>query len=178
MSVKREMGSRKTIVLRAMAAMVGLLLAACGSFIPTGPTQTPEPSGTSQLTKSQRLAVRWIEVLVDEQKVLFHDGDKIVGEYPVSTGVGTSPGTTTYPGDYRVRSMWRGPEETAPGIFVKDIVIFDWEHGNGFHSLPMDKDGNILDLTLGRPASAGCIRLANSDELYQFAETGMRVVIH
>lgn len=173
------MGSRKAIVLMMLTVMVSLALVTCRSSpTPTGPTKAPEPSLTSELTKSQRLARRWIEVLLDEQKVLLYDGDEIVGEYPVSTGVGTSPETTTYPGEYRVQSMWRGPEETAPGVFVKDVVVFDWEHGNGFHSLPMDKDGNILDPTLGKPASAGCIRLAHSDELYQFAETGMRVVIH
>jgi lipoprotein-anchoring transpeptidase ErfK/SrfK len=42
----------------------------------------------------------------------------------------------------------------------------------------MDKDGNILDATLGKPATAGCIRLAESGELYRFARPGMRVVIH
>lgn len=173
------MGSRKMIVLIAMAVMVSLLLVACSSSsAATVLIKTPEPSVTSELTKSQRLAVRWIEVSLDEQKVLLHDGDEILGEYLVSTGVGTSPETKTYPGEYRVQTMWRGPEETAPGIYVRDIVVFDWGHGNGFHSLPLDKDGSILDPTLGKPASAGCIRLANSDELYQFAETGMKVVIH
>lgn len=133
---------------------------------------TPE-SVTGELTRHQRLAGQWIEVLLNEQEVLLHDGEELVGEYLVSTGLGTNPETTTYPGEYRVQSMWRGPDETAPGVFV-----FDWGHGNGFHSLPMDKDGNILDPTLGKPATAGCIRLANSDELYQFAEAGVKVIIH
>jgi hypothetical protein len=178
MSVSSKRFGRITPLI-VLAVMASLVLGACRTWPARGgPTRTPEASPSSELTHSQRLAGRWIEVLLDEQKVLLHDGDEIAGEYPVSTGVGTSPETTTYPGEYRVRSMWRGPEETVPGVFVKDIVVFDWPHGNGFHSLPMDKDGNILDPTVGAPASAGCIRLANSEELYQFAEIGIRVVIH
>jgi lipoprotein-anchoring transpeptidase ErfK/SrfK len=73
--------------------------------------------------------------------------------------------------------MYPGPEETVPGVFVRDTVIFDWEHGNGFHSLPMDADGAILDATIGQPASAGCIRVSDSATLYAFAEVGMTVVV-
>jgi lipoprotein-anchoring transpeptidase ErfK/SrfK len=174
-----EMGLQKSLVLIAMAILLGLLLVACDPSAPSvGPTVTPEPSATSGLTKAQRLAERWIEVLLDEQIVLLHDGDEIFGEYLVSTGVGTSPETTTYPGEFRIQTMWKGPDQTARGVFVENIAVFDWEHGNGFHSLPMDKDGNILDPTLGTPASAGCIRVGNSEEFYEFAETGMKVVIH
>jgi lipoprotein-anchoring transpeptidase ErfK/SrfK len=73
--------------------------------------------------------------------------------------------------------MYPGPEQTVPGVFVRDVVIFDWEHGNGFHSLPMDAQGNVLDDTLGKPASAGCIRVGESGLLYDFAELGMKVVV-
>jgi len=168
----RRMGSKKTAILIALAVMVSLVLVTYRVI------KTPEPSATSELTKNQTSDERWIEVSLGEQEVLLHDGDEIVGEYPVSAGVGTSPEITTYPGAYQVQAMWRGPEETVPGVFVKDIVVFDWEHGNGFHSLPMDKDGKILDPTLGKPASAGCIRLADSEAFYQFAEIDMKVVIH
>jgi lipoprotein-anchoring transpeptidase ErfK/SrfK len=174
-----QMGSRAIVVLGLLAATVSALPGACRSFsVLTSLITTPVPSVTSEPTATQPSAARWIEVVLDEQRVLLHAGNETVGEYRVSTGVGLSPETTTYPGEYQVQSMWRGPEETAPGVFVKDIIVFDWEHGNGFHSLPMDKDGNILDPTLGKPATAGCIRLANSDELYRFAELGMTVIIH
>jgi lipoprotein-anchoring transpeptidase ErfK/SrfK len=174
-----QMGSRVIVVLASLAVSISVLPGACRSAsVLTSLITTPVPSATSEPTATQPPAARWIEVVLDEQKVLLHAGNETVGQYLVSTGVGLSPETTTYPGEYRVQSMWRGPEETVPGVFVKDIIVFDWEHGNGFHSLPMDKDGNILDPTLGKPASAGCIRLANSDELYRFAEIGMTVIIH
>lgn len=144
----------------------------------TTPAAASQPAATGELTKRQRLAVRWIEVSLAAQKVFLHDGEEIAGEYLVSTGVVTGPNRTTYPGTYWVRTMWPGPEETSPGVFVYDIIVFDWAHGNGFHSLPVDRDGIVLDPTLGKPASAGCIRSANSSEIYRFAETGMKVVIH
>jgi lipoprotein-anchoring transpeptidase ErfK/SrfK len=174
-----QIGSRVIVVLVSLAVTVSALPGACrSSSILTSLITPPVPSVMSEPTATPPPAVRWIEVVLDEQKVLLHVGDETVGEYLVSTGVGLSPETTTYPGEYRVQSMWRGPEETVPGCFVKDIIVFDWEHGNGFHSLPMDKDGNILDPTLGKPATAGCVRLAHSDELYRFAEIGMTVIIH
>jgi lipoprotein-anchoring transpeptidase ErfK/SrfK len=146
----------------------------------TAPAAAPNesPAEETQESSNPRPASRWIEVILDRQIVLLHEGDRIVAEYPVSSGVGESPESTTYTGEYTVRSMWKGPEQTAPGVFVKDIVVFDWPHGNGFHSLPMDEDGRVLDATLGKPVSAGCIRLAASEALYRFAEPGMRVVIH
>ncbi len=121
---------------------------------------------------------QWIEVILDRQTVILHDGDSVAGEFTASTGVGTSRETTTYPGEFRVQTMMPGPVESSPGVYVTDVVIFDLYHGNGFHSRLMDKDGNILDATLGKPATAGCIRLAESGELYRFARLGMRVVVH
>ncbi len=117
-------------------------------------------------------------MVLDQQKIILHDGDVVAGEFVAATGVGTSPETTTYPGEFRIQEMMPGPVESSPGVYVTDVLIFDWQHGNGFHSRPMDKDGRILDATLGKPATAGCIRLAESGELYRFARLGMRVLIH
>jgi hypothetical protein len=73
--------------------------------------------------------------------------------------------------------MYPGPELSAPGVYFRYVVIFDWKHGNGFHSLPMDDKGNFLDPTISRPASAGCIRVAESTTLYNFAALGMKEII-
>ena len=50
--------------------------------------------------------------------------------------------------------------------------------GNGFHSRPMDEQGNIIDETLGAPATAGCVRVGESAALFDFALVGMQVWIH
>ena len=146
---------------------------------PSPPVSEASPTAiTPTVRPSPGAGEQWIEVVLDRQTVILHDGDSIVGEFTAAAGVGTSPETTTYTGEFKVQTLMPGPVESAPGVYVTDVVIFDWQHGNGFHSRPMDKDGNILDATLGKPATAGCIRLAESDELYHFARLGMRVVIH
>ena len=116
-------------------------------------------------------------MVLEDQMVYLRQGDQLRAALPISSGVGNSPSTTTYAGEYTVETMYPGPEETVPGVFVHDIIIFDWEHGNGFHSLPTNADGTILDPTVGRPASAGCIRVRDSSTLYAFAKLGMRVLI-
>ena len=148
-----------------------LLLAACA----TTPLSTPKPSVVIASPTSQ--AARWIDVVLGDQVAYLWQDGQLVASLPISSGVGDTPSTTTYTGEFTIATMYRGPEETVPGVFVQDVVIFDWEHGNGFHSLPMDANGAILDPTVGKPASAGCIRVADSELLYEFAELGMRVVI-
>ena len=167
----------------AAVAWLILLCSCAGGNVPSPPAvdDASPPAGKSPAlpaTLPPGAGEQWIEVVLDRQTVILHAGDSIAGEFTAAAGVGTSPETTTYPGEFRVQTMMPGPVESVPGVYVTDVVIFDWQHGNGFHSRPMDKDGTLLDATLGKPATAGCIRLAESGELYRFARPGMRVVIH
>lgn len=53
-------------------------------------------------------------------------------------------------------------------------------HGNYlFHSVPMDKQKNVVDETLGEPLSHGCVRLAVEDAkwIYDNIKTGTTVYI-
>lgn len=157
------------------ALVVVICLVGC-----TAPAQTtarPAVTLASSVPEEQSATARWIEVVLEDQSIYLWEDNEILETLPMSSGVNESPATTTYSGEFIVETMYPGPEETAPGVYVRDIIIFDWEHGNGFHSLPMDVDGQILDPTLGKPASAGCIRVANSALLYEFAKVGMKVVI-
>ena len=160
----------------SLALVVFLFLVGCARMGTPSPTPTAIP--TPVTPQSKKVESRWIEVVLEEQRVYLWENDRLQVSLPVSTGVGISPGTTTYTGEFKVETMYPGPEETVPGVFVRDIVIFDWEHGNGFHSLPMDAHGVVLDPTVGKPASAGCIRVADSATLYAFARLGMKVIIH
>ncbi len=149
--------------------------AAPGTLLPRhSPTPKDDraPSGPGDTTE------RWIEVSLREQVVRLHDGGKVAGEYLASTGVGGRPEYTTYPGLFDVRRMYRGPVETAPGVFVMNVLEFDMEHGNAIHSLPMDGDGRLLDNRLGEPLTAGCVRVGESATVYEFAAPGMKVWIH
>ncbi len=150
-------------------------VAAPGALEPTissVPTPDRVPSVPNDLTE------RWIEVSLQEQVVRLHDSGQVVGEYQASTGVADRPEYITYPGVFVVRLKYKGPVETAPGVFVMNVLEFDLDHGNGFHSLPMDRDGKVLDSRLGQPLTAGCVRVGESEVVYEFAAPGMSVWVH
>lgn len=149
---------------RILLILLIIFLAAC--------TQTPNRPPEIEASE------RWLEVDIPAQMIRLHDGDQVLEEYPVATGVNTSPETTTYTGIFEVQQMLAGPVESVPGVFVTDVVIFDLYHGNGFHSMPMDKDKKILDETLGEPATAGCVRVGESGAVFKFAKLGMKVWVH
>jgi hypothetical protein len=68
--------------------------------------------------------------------------------------------------------------ESMPGVFVSDIRIYDFGRDVSIHSPPMDKEGRILDATLGAPASGGCVQVAESATVFRFAQMGTRIWIH
>ncbi len=182
--MKRE---RKNTLSLAVCLILSLAAGACSSTLPATPTvtlQTPAALAlpTATLVSETPSAIspeeRWIEVSLREQAVRLHDGERVVAEYSASTGVGTRPEYTTYPGLYDVRRQYKGPVETAPGVYVTDVLEFDIEHGNAIHSLPIDEAGTVLDNRLGQPLTAGCVRVAESATVFDFATPGMTVWVH
>jgi len=174
---------------------LSLALCACSAGTGSSPTQpgppTAAPPPTETLTTIPPAAgtgletpagigpaERWIEVSLQEQVVRLHDGDLVVAEYPAAAGVGDRPDHTTYPAVFQVRRKYQGPVETAPGVYVTDVLEFDLEHGNGIHSLPVDESGHVLDDRLGQPVTAGCVRVAESGAVFNFATPGMKVWVH
>lgn len=165
-----------------------LCLCACAGFSgsPTTsapfsiPTQPALPTVASRPYPSPSIQDRehWIEIDTQAQKVRLYEGLTLVEEYPASSGVNQDPQTTTYLGIFEVTSKYKGPIQTAPGVYVTNVLEFDPEHGNGIHSLPMDKDGNILDDRLGQPVSAGCVRVGQVTSVYDFAHLGMTIWVH
>jgi lipoprotein-anchoring transpeptidase ErfK/SrfK len=179
---------RRKPSLRFCPSFALIWLCACASFqgTPTATIFTSIPSPPVGLTVTQgpypspmvQESERWIEVDLQAQKVRLYEGIKMVNEYPAGTGVNQSPQTTTYPGSFEVTSKYKGPVETAPGVYVTNVLEFDPDHGNGIHSLPVDKDGNILDKRLGQPVTAGCVRVGEATSVYDFATLGMTVWVH
>ncbi|MGI6661046.1 MAG: L,D-transpeptidase [Bacillota bacterium] len=105
----------------------------------------------------------WIEVSVTEQLVRIMDGDKVIKEMIASTG---KEGHETPLGTFEIqnRGTWFFNEKYQQG--AKYWVSFrDWGLYL-FHSVAMDKDGNVIQEEaekLGQPASHGCVRLAIED---------------
>jgi len=122
---------------------------------------------------------RWIEVSLSDQLVRLCEGSQMAGEHLAATGAGDRPETTTFPGLFTVHNKNKGPVYLSQfDVYVTDWVGFDQERANGFHSLPKDKIGRVLDDRLGQPVSHGCVRTAQSAAVYDFAAIGMRVWVH
>ncbi len=184
---KRAMFSHERMKLSLLPILV-FLLWACTS--PAGqpanelvtatfsPPASQSPNSEPYPSPVVKESERWIEVDLQAQKVRLYRGNSAIGEYLAGTGVNQSPQTTTYRGLFTITSKYKGPIETVPGVFVKDVLEFDPEHGNGFHSMPMDKDGSLLDDRLGQPVTAGCVRVGEADRVYDFAYLGMKVWVH
>ena len=105
-------------------------------------------------------------------------GPRAWREYIAATGTGDRPDTTTYPGLFTVYQKNIGPFLLPEyGVYVSHWVAFDEEHDNGFHSMPLDRWGRVLDNRLGRAVSHGCIRTGNPAAVFEFAEFGMKVLV-
>ena len=165
-----------------------MLIAACTQVSNWSSTATIPPTLERELTPQTSLLVQpptqisssaaWIEVDLAKQTVILHESGSVIAEYLASTGITSDPKYATHPGLYRVQSKEKGPIESVPGVFVSDIIMFDIPNGNGIHSRLMDAKGNILDPTLGQPATAGCVRVGESASVFEFARLGMWVWIH
>ena len=71
-----------------------------------------------------------------------------------------------------------GPIENVPGVCLSAILSYDFGREVGIHSLPMDKYGQVLDATLGQPASGGCVRVGEAAAVFEFAQMGTWVWVH
>lgn len=110
------------------------------------------------------------------QKVMVFQGRegawKLKATYRCATGANT---TTTPNGTYAIQE--REPKWWFSSYYVKNVSIF--YGGYAFHSVLYDYDDVLLDGTLGRPASHGCIRMtiADAGEIYKLP-MGTAVVIY
>jgi lipoprotein-anchoring transpeptidase ErfK/SrfK len=103
-----------------------------------------------------------IEVSTSEQKVRIFDNNSMIKECIVSTGRNNS----TPLGDFTIqnRGEWFFSEKYQEGakwwVSFKDYGIYL------FHSVPMDREKNIIEKEadkLGSPVSHGCVRMRVED---------------
>ncbi len=130
-----------------------------GSTPSTSPA--PSPSGGK----------KWIEIDLSRQRLIAHEGDKIILNTLVSTGLRRTP---TPIGTYRVRVKIRRQTMSGPGYRLPNV---QWVmYFVGAYAL----HGTYWHNNFGHPMSHGCVNLRNSAArtLYQWANKGTRVVIH
>jgi len=125
----------------------------------------------------EKESIKKIVVDVSEQKLRAYEGDELVLETLVSTGI---PGTETPRGNFKILSKkpsryMQGP---LPGMTdyydlpgVPWVMFFTWD-GAAIHGAYWHND-------FGRKRSHGCVNLAvdKSEWLYSWAHVGTKVVV-
>ncbi len=145
-----------------------------------------------------------IEVNVGPQRLTLWDGSRQVKSWPVSTskfGLGTKEGSFKTPlGAFQIREkhgegaewgtifkgrkavgLWKPGDETEEDLVLTRILWLDGlqpHNANTFERYVYIHGTNGED-RIGRPASHGCVRLANSDmiELFDLVPVGTPVWI-
>lgn len=133
-----------------------------------------------ELTPYTPVPGKRVVVSVAEQRMRAYENERLVFEWPVSTGVAKSP---THTGVFQVlgkeeqayASLWDLWMPHFVAIYAAGPDFF-----NGFHGLPTLSSGRRLwEGLLGSPASYGCIILGleEAKAFYQWAELGVVVVV-
>lgn len=125
-------------------------------------TTAPVTGSTENPSQNDRLDSKEhnyrIEVSTSEQKMRVYDNDTLIKEWTVSTGENNS----TPLGHFTIqnRGEWFYSEKYQEGamwwVSFKDYGVYL------FHSVPMDRQRNIIEKEtdkLGSPTSHGCVRL-------------------
>jgi len=114
---------------------------------------------------------RWIEIDLSSQRLIAHQGDQVVLNTAVSTGLARTP---TPVGRYRVRTKVRSQTMSGPGYSLPNVQWVMYFVGSyAIH-------GTYWHNNFGRPMSHGCVNLRNADAkfLYNWASMGTEVVVH
>ena len=135
------------------------------------------PEGIINGLETQSYTDYYIMVSIPEQMVYIFNGSnhkwRLINSFQCATGTG---GTPTVRGHFFVGI--KGPQfESEGGAILKYYTQFQGNYL--FHSVLFDKNGNLLDGTLGRSASHGCIRLAleNAKYIYDNVPIGSGILI-
>lgn len=120
-----------------------------------------------------------IEVDIGEQRMYVWEGDVLVHNWTISTGLASHP---TQTGTFAVQSKVPMAWSSAWELWMPSWLGIYWAGGseNGIHALPVINDGTQLWAGfLGSPISYGCVVLGTDQaaRLYEWAEIGTPVHI-
>ncbi len=167
-----QIARRYGVSMRALAAANGIsnvnrIYVGQRLVIPTAGGQAP----TSPSVSAPAGARRWIEIDLSQQRLIAHEGHRVVLNVAVSTGLRRTP---TPVGTFRIRSKVRSQTMSGPGYRLPNVQWVMYFVGNyAIH-------GTYWHNNFGRPMSHGCVNLRNADArfLYEWADYGTPVVIH
>ena len=124
-----------------------------------------------------------IYVSLSQQKMWAYDGDQPVFEFLVSTGLPTeeNPNRDTKPGVFRIKTKMPEAFANLWGLRMPYWMgIYDAGNiENGFHAMPLLRNGRPVSWRVGSRGSFGCIVLNTKDAkaLYDWAGFGTLAVI-
>jgi LysM repeat protein len=147
-----------------------------GDFLQAGQTlQVPRPGqGPEGAVGAKR-----IEVDVSEQRMYVWQGDTLVWNFTVSTGIAGYP---TRRGDFTVLSKIPNAWSSAWQLWMPHWlgIYYAGSSENGIHALPIINGQRLWAGNLGSPISFGCVVLGvdEAEMLYNWAEIGTPVTVH
>jgi lipoprotein-anchoring transpeptidase ErfK/SrfK len=121
-----------------------------------------------------------IIISIAEQRMRVYEDDQQLYDWPVSTGIASSP---TFTGEFQVLSKEENAYASQWDLWMPHFIAVYRVGGdvyNGIHALPILANGRRLwEGALGSPASYGCIILGiqEAQALYNWAEIGVLVTI-
>ena len=121
-----------------------------------------------------------IVISIAEQRMRVYENDALLYEWPVSTGIASSP---TYTGEFQVLDKNENAYASQWDLWMPHFIAVYRAGGdtyNGIHGLPILSSGQRLwEGALGSPVSYGCIILGiqEAETLYNWAAIGVPVTI-
>lgn len=130
------------------------------------------PRGTaSRINQLKNSDNRWIEVNLNNQQVMAWEGNQLVHNAPISSGVEDHP---TREGAFEIQSMHITASMRGEDYDVSDVPYTMYYSGHyALH-------GTYWHQNFGTPMSHGCINLSLEDAnwLFNWAHVGTPVVVH
>jgi len=171
-SIARDYGLPYPWLQQATPTIGGALVAGQTLTIPSPDVLLPLP-----IVENKRIVVS-----ISQQKMWVYENGAIKWEWPVSTGIASSP---TSPGVFQIQSHepnayaanWNLGMPYFMGIY-RPVPAVDFM--NGFHGFPTRNGSQILWTgSLGRPVTYGCILISTDNValLYPWADEGVVVEV-
>ncbi|MCB0114610.1 MAG: L,D-transpeptidase [Caldilineaceae bacterium] len=135
------------------------------SVVVRGRMNDPDPATSPAVQAARAAGAKWIRVDLSEQKTYAYEGEALVNEFVVSTGL---PGTPTVTGEFRmwvrtpIQDMSGGSRATGNYYYLRDVEWVQYFYNDyGFH-------GTYWHNNFGQPMSRGCVNLTNEDAEWLF----------
>jgi hypothetical protein len=137
---------------------------------PDPPTPTSGPNGDFSFPEV-KVDEHWIDIDLSQQRAYAYEGQQLVREFIVSTGMRQTP---TVQGLFKIYVKYRAANMSGPGYFLPSVpYVMYFYKGYGLH-------GTYWHHNFGHPMSHGCVNFTIEDAkwVYNFVSVGTKVNVH